>query len=199
MGHKLCLVHFDFFSFTILIIPMKQFFRFLFIAVIALVFTAHMACANTADDAKTFFSSGEVKFGKSDFKGAITDFTKAIELNPKLVDAYNSRAAAKFSSGDKQGALADFTKAIELNPKSANTYNNRGSVKSDSGDNQGAMIDFSKAIAINHSFVPAYLNRAAIKLDNEDKQGAIADLLQAAKLGSVEAQQWLKSNGISKW
>ena len=110
-----------------------------------------------------------------------------------------SRAAAKFSSGEKQGALADFTKSIEINPKSADTYNNRGSIKSDLGDNKGATADYTQAIEISPSFVPAYLNRAAIKLDQGDKEGATADLLQAAKLGNADAQQWLKSNGISKW
>ena len=178
---------------------MNNSLRILFAAIIAVMFSSNLAIANAADDAKSFFSSAEVKFGTNNFKGAVADYTKAIELDPKFADAFNSGAAAKFSLGEKQGAIDDFTKSIAINPTSADTFTNRGSVRSDLGDTQGATSDFTKAIEINPAFVPAYLNRAALRLDSGDKQGATADLLQAAKLGNQDAQLWLKSNGISKW
>lgn len=78
---------------------MKQYLRILFTAILALPLGNTLASANSTDDAKTFFTSAEVKFGNNDFKGAIADYTKAIELNPKFADAYNSRAAAEFSTG----------------------------------------------------------------------------------------------------
>ena len=58
---------------------------------------------------------------------AISDYTKAIELNQKYAAAYSSRGAAYSDLGEHTKAISEFNKAIELNPKYAVAYNNRGS------------------------------------------------------------------------
>ncbi len=45
---------------------------------------------------------------------AISDFDRAIQLNPEYVNAYSNRAAAKKAAGDKPGADADLTKIRTL-------------------------------------------------------------------------------------
>ncbi len=49
-----------------------------------------------------------------DFKGAISDFTKSIELDPKNAEAYYNRAKVKVKLKDDEGAIADYTKSIRL-------------------------------------------------------------------------------------
>ncbi|TLU87425.1 MAG: tetratricopeptide repeat protein [Chlorobium sp.] len=178
---------------------MKKTGRFFVIALLGLLPASGVANTSAADDAKSFLSSGEVKFGKGDNQGAMADYTKAIELDPKLSEAYNSRAALKYSAGDKPGAITDYTKAIELNSQFTDAYNNRGNAKAGMGDVQGAIADYTRAIELDPAFVPAYMNRAAIKLDLGDKPGVIADLSSAAKLGHPAAQQWLHQNGVAGW
>ena len=51
-----------------------------------------------------------------DMKGAIEDYSKGIEFNPKYAEAYFNRGNSKAALGDLQGALQDFNKAIENNP-----------------------------------------------------------------------------------
>ncbi|NJO94508.1 MAG: tetratricopeptide repeat protein [Hydrococcus sp. RM1_1_31] len=51
-----------------------------------------------------------------DPKGAIEDFTKAIELQPDYVAAYNYRGYARSQIQDFQGAIADYNQAIALHP-----------------------------------------------------------------------------------
>ena len=53
------------------------------------------------------------------YKEAIGDFDKAIELNPKDAYAYYNRGNAKHDLKQYKEAIADFDKAIELNPKDA--------------------------------------------------------------------------------
>ena len=60
------------------------------------------------------------------YKEAIADYDKAIELNPKDAKAYYNRGNAKHQLKQYKEAIADYDKAIELNPKDANAYNNRG-------------------------------------------------------------------------
>ena len=60
------------------------------------------------------------------FGQAIADYSKAIEINPRFVAAYNSRAEAFVAKGDYERAVADVTKAGEL-----------GSQKERAGQSQG--------------------------------------------------------------
>ena len=56
------------------------------------------------------------------FRGAISDYTKAIKINPKDGDAYYGRGYAKEMLKDFNGALSDYTKATKLIPKNADLY-----------------------------------------------------------------------------
>src|SRR5215211_193376 len=55
-------------------------------------------------------------------EAAIADYTKAIELDPSLAEAFMRRAALRGAKSDYDGAIADNTKAIELNPNLAAAY-----------------------------------------------------------------------------
>ena len=57
---------------------------------------------------------GIAKKKLQDYRGAIADYTKAIELNPYLAEAYNNRGFAKLKLGQKDSACLDFSKAGEL-------------------------------------------------------------------------------------
>jgi lipoprotein NlpI len=83
-----------------------------------------------ADRAKAeqFFESGATKSSNGDRAGALADFTRAITLDPKNVNAYNNRGTEKQSAGDIAGALADFSRAIEINPREPDPYYNRGAI-----------------------------------------------------------------------
>ena len=137
--------------------------RFLFIAILAL--TLANSAAYAENDAKSFFSSGEAKFKTNDYTGAITDYTKALELNPKFAHAYLSRGFAKRSIGDTEGAKADFHKSIEIDPtpKDAGAYYDRALAKSALGDNNGALSDYRRAANHGDSNARAWLKNNGYK------------------------------------
>ena len=54
---------------------------------------------------------------KKEYDRAITDYTKAIEIDPTHVGAYNDRGLAYTSKGDYERAVADVIKAVELTAK----------------------------------------------------------------------------------
>ena len=61
-----------------------------------------------------FVKRGNIKYAKHDLDGAIADYSKAIELNPKLAEAYMNRGEVKKIKGDQVGADADFAQAAKL-------------------------------------------------------------------------------------
>ena len=145
---------------------------------------------------RQLYSSGQAKQKQGDYKGAIADFTKVLEINPQDAKAYNERGIAKNGLKDYLGAIADFTKAIEINPRDAYIYfDNRAGVKVEIGDYRGVVFDTTKTIEINPSYTNAYERRGIAKQYLGDDRGACADYKKAVSLGDESAAQWLKSEG----
>ncbi len=61
-----------------------------------------------------YINRGNAYKGKGEYDQAIADFTKAIELDPKVADAYNNRGYAYEKKGETNQALVDYKKASEL-------------------------------------------------------------------------------------
>ena len=71
------------------------------------------------ETAAEYLDRGCDKDDQKDSKGAIEDYTKAIELNPNYAEAYANRGCAKEELGDKEGAIADWQKASDLGDEEA--------------------------------------------------------------------------------
>ena len=144
---------------------------------------------------------GIEKGKEGDLDGAITDFTRAIELNPKDDAPYYNRAQAKWLKKDAAGAIADYTRAIELGSTNPAAYNNRGNARAENNDRDGAIADYTRAIELKPDYARAYYNRATAKQAKGDAAGAEADFKTAAKLdpelASEESAADSKNDGPS--
>ncbi len=76
--------------------------------------------------AKEYYSLGNAKVLLQDFRGAIQDYTKSIELDPKFPNPYYNRGNVKVDLQDYHGGIQDYTKAIDLDPRYKQAYHNRG-------------------------------------------------------------------------
>ncbi len=88
------------------------------------------SCASTQQkqsesrDAK-FYNNRGIAYGeKGQYDQAISDFNKALEINPRYNKAYNNRGITYRLKGQYDQAILDFNKAIEINPIDAEAYNN---------------------------------------------------------------------------
>src|SRR4030066_90725 len=114
-------------------------------AIILTSFLNFVGCSNNH-----FLRGLRLLGGAKDYDGAIAEFTKAIESNPKSEGAYWGRGTAYHIKGDDDRAIQDYNKAIELNPKSALAYSNRGNTFYCQGKFREAIPDYLKAIANNY-------------------------------------------------
>lgn len=67
-----------------------------------------------------------VEYGKKGkYDEAISEFTKAIELEPELAQLYYNRGNAYTKKGSYDEAILDYTRAVELKSDFTDAYNNR--------------------------------------------------------------------------
>ena len=64
--------------------------------------------------AQAYYNRGNVYVKLSDFKSAVVDYSKAIELDENFAAAYFNRGLARIYLGDRNEGIADLSKAGEL-------------------------------------------------------------------------------------
>ena len=171
----------------------------------ALAFLGLMVTPTWGQDANEFYRralESSLAYKKVEY------FSRAIQLNPHLSEAFEQRATHYYFQGRFDKALQDYTRAIALKPHEASTYLMRGLSALEKAHPQGFMAelnrlalrytnmgipesrelleraidDFSRAIDLNPDLTAAYSYRAKayfiIGLFNE----ALLDSTQAIKL-----------------
>jgi tetratricopeptide (TPR) repeat protein len=61
-----------------------------------------------------YYNRAEIYNIEKDYRAAIADYTKAIELEPQFAEAYFNRGIARLSIGETREGLDDLRKAGEL-------------------------------------------------------------------------------------
>ena len=89
----------------------------------------------SSNNAQDYLNTGTAKNNSRDYKGAIADYTKAIELNPNYTLAYANRGISKENLGNLAGACADWRKAANLGDKDSAEWVKNQCDKSQSSSN----------------------------------------------------------------
>jgi tetratricopeptide (TPR) repeat protein len=124
--------------------------------ILVFLFAVWPVQGQTPTNADYYLDRGSARQRKGDLDGAISDYTKAIEIDSRYADAYDSRADARRAKGDLDGAIADSTKAIEIDPRLVDNYITRGLARRAKGDFDGAIADYTKCIMTDPGYVGGY-------------------------------------------
>jgi len=118
-----------------------------------------------------------------DLDGALAEYTKAIEIDPKFESALVNRGDIYQHRGDYDRAIADFTKAIKAGPEGITVLAliSRGTAYEKKGDFDRAIADHSQAIKKSGA-AGAYYNRGNAFAGRGDFARAIADYTKAIEL-----------------
>jgi len=71
---------------------------------------------------------GEKLFNKGDIDGALTAFTKTMEINPNYAIVYNNLGVLYWQAGEVEKAVDNFVRAFEINPNDRDTIVNCGEI-----------------------------------------------------------------------
>ena len=132
--------------------------------------------------AETYFLRGNAKYELGLYHEAISDYDKAIRLDPDFALAYVTRGLAKHSLKQYAAAIADYDTAIRLDPDFAAVYISRGLAKRLLKQYAAAIADYDMAIRLKPDFADAYYNRGLAKYNLKEYFAAIADYDMAIRL-----------------
>ncbi len=124
-----------------------------------------------------------------DYQGAIENYNKAIELNPRFVEAYLKRGEMRYKLGDDRLTLKDCNEALRLNPDLAQAYYYQGRARYRLGYTQSAIEAYTQAIAREPDQGQAYYHRGLANNDVKEFALAIQDLQKAAELFSEQGDR----------
>ncbi len=98
---------------------------------------------------------GLVHFTLSEYDKAISDFTTAIQMEPRDTRVYTNRGLTYRMLKKYDESLRDFNKSINLNPLWPDTFYGRSLTYYDLGDIQHALEDCDRAISLKPDFKQA--------------------------------------------
>ena len=108
-------------------------------------------------EAEFYYNRGIAYGKKGQYDRAISDFTKAIEIDPRYAEAYNNRGIAYGKKGQYDRAISDYTKALKINPMFAGAYYNRGVAYYYKKEYDKSLEDVEKAQNLGYQTSPKFL------------------------------------------
>jgi len=154
-----------------------------------------------------FFGRAMDQLTLHNYKSAIDDFSKAIDMAPDFILAYMMRSVARYRMSltrqesdmkavsvkiDLQNVLTDLEHVIKLAPEMAIAYYNKGNALVAMQDFTSALSAYNEAIAIKPDFGEAYYNRGYVYMRLGNRESGAADLSKAGELGIVPSYNLLK-------
>lgn len=155
-----------------------------------------------------YFGRGMDYMSVHNYRAAMADFGKALELEPKFTLALMMRGIARYrdlktdvvSNGEATGAMGhnlrmvidDLLEVCKLSPDMAVNYFNLGTLYAEAGDMTTALSYFNRAVELKPDFGEAYYNRGYVYFKLGNKAAGTADLSKAGELGIVPSYNLLK-------
>jgi tetratricopeptide (TPR) repeat protein len=135
-------------------------------------------------DAAPHLDAGKEKFRKEDFQGAVEEFSKAAQAEPKNIEAWFGRAQAYLRLEKHKEAVADLDRALSIEPKAPRLYRIRADAKRSLHDYEGAIADYTETAKLDQRrpeavFMRGQLHETIGELDKAIEDYSAATLVVA--------------------
>lgn len=132
---------------------------------------AKLAAPNLVGSDRIFYNRGLAYMREKKYEDAIADFSRTLELNPKVAQAYYSRARAYHALDKNTEALSDLDQALSLNPADASAYYVRGLILESRACMTAAREAFVVSLAAGNQFAKLKLNDLEKRIGATEKKG----------------------------
>ena len=119
------------------------------------------------------YEMGKIYHRNCELEKAILFYTKALAINPSLVEAHYSLGVALKEKGSLDSAIDSYTKAIRINPNYPNLHYALGNLFKEKGNIKTAIEYYQNAIFLKGDHADAYWNLAQAQLLSEDYKNGL--------------------------
>ena len=141
--------------------------------------------------AKEHFNKGNMYAKDGQFDAAISEYNKAIGLDPGNSNTYENLAISYAKTGNFQNAVKTMQTAIRLNPDDAMKYSTLGIIYHADNKLQQALEQYDRSVSLNPGYGEMYYNMAVIYIELGQTTSAYRFFRQAQSLGYAESGQAL--------
>jgi tetratricopeptide (TPR) repeat protein len=160
----------------------------LIIAALILGLQAVAAVGQQSDPADEYLKRGNANLRRGDLAGAIANYDKSLELNPRSAEAHFKRGQVRRAQGNLDEAIEDYEDAVEIDASLvvgrdvADAYYRRGFIKANGLEMDQAISDFTLAIKFNPNDPNNFVKRGESHLVMSKFTEAIGDFDRAIAL-----------------
>ncbi|MBT8357241.1 MAG: tetratricopeptide repeat protein [Desulfobacterales bacterium] len=101
--------------------------------------------------------------------------------------------------GNDKNAIRHFNKVIKLEPENSKAYFHRGVSYGEMGQYENSLSSINKAIEIDPDNGLFYYGRGRVYLLSGQTEQAIENFKQAATMGNLDAQNYLRNVAMVEW
>jgi tetratricopeptide (TPR) repeat protein len=167
----------------------------------ALALLIDRAALDTASQALAHVVRGNAFRAREEYERAMTEYDRAIALDPESARAYANRAVTRVLLQDFAGAIADLDDALALDPDNAGNLTLRGDYHRRLEHYDAALRDLDRAIELAPTLPAAWATRGATHHALARYDLALADVNRSLEIdpdfvwGLVRRSRLLRSRG----
>jgi tetratricopeptide (TPR) repeat protein len=134
------------------------------------------------ENAWAYLCRGIIREQIGEEKRALEDYTRAIRLDPNLVEATYRRGLLYAKTGDFDKALVDQSQVLELDPSHSGGYTARGVARAFLGDSQWALQDLDMGCSLAPGWHEGFYRRGQVRYELGMYDAALDDFDQTIEL-----------------
>lgn len=148
----------------------------LFLALISLSLQGH------AQSARQYYKAGLAFSEAGNYKDAVGQFTRSLEIDPEYLQSYIERARAFEATGDLQKAADDLQQALSFEQKKESLYYEAARLNYLLSSFDIALELIKRSLELKSNYEPGYRMQCLILLATGDYSGALASINKALTL-----------------
>ena len=135
-------------------------------------------------------------FYRDDYKGAIAEYSKALQQHPGDTNLLTYRAEAEYEDSELGAAIVDLDEVIRRDPANAKIYESRAMAYYATGWYERALTDANQAVSLAPKESDPYSYRAYVFLEQKQYDKAVADLSYAIKYSHAKNADLYDRRGL---
>jgi tetratricopeptide (TPR) repeat protein len=148
--------------------------------------------SSDSKEANGFYEAGIALFEKSDFKGAIKSFSKALKKDPVFIYAIDNMALAYRRSDDYKNAVRFYLKSLEIYPEGSFALQNLAGAYTYLKDYPGALDNYDKLTYYYPTNPEGYFGLGKVLVLMENYEEALDYVFIAHKIYSIQGSELSK-------